>query len=125
GDVDQGQRHERSDDEPQPFRGSPHGHLLRNSRVALRPTRTGRIIPYAGVIRLRASSRSFTFWILPELVIGKSSTKTMWRGILKLAIRPLHCPSTSPSVSAWPGSRCTKATPTSDRRVSGELTTAA
>src|SRR5256712_14064010 len=36
----------------------------------------------------RARSRSLTFWILPELVIGNSSTNTTWRGGLKLAPRP-------------------------------------
>ena len=38
--------------------------------------------------RLKASLRSFTFWILPEPVIGKASTKITWRGILKLATFP-------------------------------------
>jgi len=47
--------------------------------------------PHAGPgvgSRRSASSRSFTFWILPELVIGKSSTTKTWRGTLKLAMRP-------------------------------------
>src|SRR5262245_60982025 len=112
-------------DKREPSEGFPHGQLLWNSSIPRRVAGTGRIIPHAGGRRLRASSRSFTFWILPELVIGKSSTKRTWRGILKLAIRPLQCASTSASVSADSGSRRTKATPTSDSRASGKLTTAA
>ncbi len=80
-------------------RAPRHGQLLRISNIPRGLARTGRIIPHAGAMRLSASSRSFTFWILPELVIGKSSTKMTWRGILKLAILPLHCASTSASVS--------------------------
>jgi len=47
-------------------------------------------LPQAGPSRRSTSSLSFAFWILPELVIGKSSTTITWRGILKLAIRPLQ-----------------------------------
>src|SRR5262244_2671151 len=53
----------------------------------------------------RARSRSLTFWILPVLVMGNSSTKATWRGILKLATRPRQCSITSRSVSAEPGVR--------------------
>src|SRR5262245_22940614 len=125
GGAGHGERRERPHDhEREPLENCLHGQLLRNSNVPRRVAGTGRIIPHARGRRFRASSRSFTFWIFPELVIGKSSTKTTWRGILKLAIRPRHCATTSASVSAWPGSRRTKATPTSDRRASGKLTTA-
>src|SRR5262249_20809401 len=66
-----------------------------------------------------ASSRSFTFWIFPEPVIGKSSTNMTRRGILKLAIRPRQYARTSFSVTTWPGSQRTNATPTSLSRASG------
>src|SRR5262249_26831837 len=67
----------------------------------------------------RARSRSLTFWILPVVVIGNSSTNATWRGILKLATRPRQCSMTSRSPSAQPGASCTKATATSDSRGSG------
>src|SRR5213592_4196990 len=73
----------------------------------------------------RGSSRRWTFWILPELLIGNSSTNTTWRGILKLATRPRQCSITSRSTSVQPGASCTKATATSDSRASGSPTTAA
>src|SRR5947199_10723162 len=73
----------------------------------------------------RARSRSLTFWILTELVIGNSSTNTTWRGILKLATRPRQCSITSRSTSVQPGASCTKATATSDSPASGSPTTAA
>src|SRR5262249_11195541 len=73
----------------------------------------------------RARSRSLTFWILPVLVMGNSSTTAMWRGILKLARRPRQCSITSRSVTVQPGSSCTNATGTSESRASGNPTTAA
>src|SRR5206468_5894845 len=125
GGVGQRERRKRPHEQGEPPDDSWHGQLLRNSNTPRRVAGTGRIIPQADGRRLSASSRSLTFWILPELVIGKSSTKMTWRGILKLAIRPLQCSSTSAAVSVRPVSHFTKATPTSESRGSGKLTTAA
>src|SRR5262245_60482566 len=120
GGAGHGERRERSHDhEREPLEDFPHGQLLWNSNIPRRVAGTGRIIPHAGGRRLRASSRSFTLWIFPELVIGKSSTKMTWRGILKLAMRSWQWARTSASVSVWPGSQRMKATPTSLRRGSG------
>src|SRR2546427_5039035 len=60
----------------------------------------------------RARSRSLTFWILPELVIGNSSTNTTWRGVFQLAPRPPQRALTPPPTSGQPRASRTHATPT-------------
>ena len=48
-------------------------------------------------------SRITNFCTLPVTVIGKLSTKRMWRGILKCVIRPRQKPRISSSVADNPG----------------------
>src|SRR2546428_2696085 len=72
----------------------------------------------------RARSRSLTFWILPELVIGNSSTNTTWRGILKPPTPPPQCPITSRPTNLQPGPSRTKAPTTPHSPPSGRPTPA-
>ena len=57
--------------------------------------------------RFFASSRSSALRILPDLVIGKASMNTTWRGSLKLATLPRQWPSTSSASIAAPSRRWT------------------
>src|SRR2546427_11755083 len=59
----------------------------------------------------RARSRSLTFWILPELVIGNSSTNTTWRGVFKVATRPRQGSIPPRSTRLPPGAGRAKAPP--------------
>src|SRR5437773_11285135 len=67
----------------------------------------------------RARSRSLTFWILPELVIGNSSTITRWRGIVRPAARPRQWPVTAVRTRYRPDASLQKAPAPPPSRLAG------